>query len=112
MALFVVQTNPASGQEEEFNRWYAEDHFRDVLQVPGFVAARRYRKSAAQRVGTPDAAENSWEYLAIYEIEGDPAAAMAELDAALENWMKRSSALGEYRSSIVYDELGDWQLAS
>ncbi len=38
--VFLVMTNPTSPElEAEYNRWYGTDHYRDVLGVPGFVAA-------------------------------------------------------------------------
>jgi hypothetical protein len=45
-ALMVVGSNPATPeQEDEFNRWYVEEHFPDVLAVEGFTLARRYALS-------------------------------------------------------------------
>jgi transposase InsO family protein len=39
--VFLVMTNPTSPEQKaEYNRWYATDHYRDVLGVPGFVAAQ------------------------------------------------------------------------
>ena len=38
----LVFTNPLPGREAEFNKWYDEVHLPEVLQVKGFVAARRY----------------------------------------------------------------------
>jgi hypothetical protein len=107
MPLFVVQTNPVTGRDDDFNAWYVDQHLPEVLRVPGFVAARRYQKSGAQRLGVGDADQNPWKYLAIYEIEGDPARAMAALDDALNSWMSRSPTLADHRSSIVYEEMGE-----
>ena len=39
---FVVLTNPTSGKEAEYNKWYNDQHIPDVLNVPGFVAAQRF----------------------------------------------------------------------
>ena len=30
-ALLVVLTHPAEGKEDEYNRWYSEEHLDDVL---------------------------------------------------------------------------------
>lgn len=58
--IVVVSTRPASPeQEDEYNRWYSEVHLPEILAIPGFVGARRYR------------APGTSEYLAVYEIEGD-----------------------------------------
>ena len=74
---FVVLTNPTSGKEAEYNKWYDEQHIPDVLNVPGFVAAQRFRLADAQ-MGD----KNPHRYLALYEIETDDlAGALKELKA-------------------------------
>lgn len=71
--FFVVFTDAVPGKEEEFNAWYDQQHLADVLRVPGFVAARRF-KLAQPHSDLPG------RYLALYEIETDaPQAALAEL---------------------------------
>lgn len=65
----VVLTEATSEDEEaEFNDWYDNTHLADVLKIPGFVAATRYRLSDAQPEGSNPATNK---YLAIYEIESD-----------------------------------------
>jgi hypothetical protein len=59
-----VFTQPASGQEVEYNRWYTDQHLGDVLRVPGFVSAQRYHLT--QGDGPAPAP-----YLAVYEFESD-----------------------------------------
>ena len=47
--IFLVMTNPTSPEQEaEYNRWYGNEHYRDVLGVPGFVAAQRFRLAPVQ----------------------------------------------------------------
>lgn len=83
---FVVFTNPAEGRDAEFNRWYDEVHLGEVLQVPGFIGAKRYRVRP-----TGDAAPRHG-YVAIYAMRtDDPAATLGEL-------MRRAEA-GELRMS-------------
>ena len=48
--------------EEEFNRWYNEEHIAEILAMPGFLDAARY---VAVRGGP--------KYLACYELEGPDA---------------------------------------
>jgi hypothetical protein len=72
-AAFVVISRPVPGREDEFNTWYDEVHLPEVCAVPGFVGARRYRRSASADDGMPD-------YLAVYDIVAeDPAACVADL---------------------------------
>src|SRR5260370_8355910 len=65
---FVVMTNPTAGKEGEFNEWYNTHHIPDVLNVPGFVSAQRFRIADAQMGGE---ASKAYRYLALYEIETD-----------------------------------------
>jgi hypothetical protein len=64
---FIVLTNPVAGKEEEYNRWYNQQHLPDILNLPGFVAAQRFRLAETQFAGDGGAHK----YLAIYEIETD-----------------------------------------
>jgi hypothetical protein len=74
---FVVLTNPTSGKDTEYNRWYNEQHIPDVLNVPGFVAAQRFRLADSE---TGD--KHPHRYLALYEIETDDlAGALKELQS-------------------------------
>jgi hypothetical protein len=70
---FVVISDAVPGREEEYNAWYNEQHLKDVLKVPGFVAARRFKLAQ-------DESKLPGRYLALYEIETDDAqAALADL---------------------------------
>ena len=40
---YVVMTNAVEGRDAEFNEWYTNIHLKEVLEVPGFTAATRYR---------------------------------------------------------------------
>lgn len=64
--LMLALNGPVGGQEEEFNRWYNEDHVPELLTIPGFVAARRYKILNGK---IPESA--NWSYVAAYEIETD-----------------------------------------
>jgi hypothetical protein len=72
---FVVLTNPVEGKEAEFNRWYNGQHVPDVLNVPGFVSAQRFRLADTQFRGKADTGHR---YLALYEIETDDLAGVLE----------------------------------
>ena len=74
---FVVLTNPTPGNDTEYNRWYNEQHIPDVLNVPGFVAAQRFKLADSE---TGD--KHPHRYLALYEIEtNDLAATLKELQS-------------------------------
>jgi uncharacterized protein (TIGR02118 family) len=56
--ILIVQTDIAPEMEEEFNRWYEEEHLPLLLQVPGVLSAKR----AVSQEGSP-------KYISIYEHE-------------------------------------------
>jgi hypothetical protein len=87
--ILLVITNPTPDQEDEFNRWYTEVHLDDVLRVPGFVAAQRFKLSADGPKGL------SGRYLAVYEMDiDDPQHAFVALAEAVQNGqMPISSAM-------------------
>lgn len=76
--VFVVFTEAQPGREAEFNAWYDNQHVPDVLKVPGFRCAQRFRVQPA-----PDGPANAPpRFMALYEIETDDlAAVMAETKA-------------------------------
>ena len=39
---FLVFSGAAAGHEDEYNKWYNEQHALDVVAVPGFVSAQRF----------------------------------------------------------------------
>jgi hypothetical protein len=65
---FIVLTNPVEGKEPEYNEWYNHQHIPDVLNVPGFVSAQRFRLADVQMSRDGNHAHR---YLALYEIETD-----------------------------------------
>jgi hypothetical protein len=76
MAKFklVVLTEPKAGGEDEYNDWYTNQHLADVVAVPGFRSAQRFKLKDAMGF------EHRNRYLAIYEIESDdPQAVLAEM---------------------------------
>ena len=81
--LMVVESSPPEGREGEFNDWYRNTHIPQILDVPGFLGARRYRisESAPQNQGSTKA-----RYLALYELEAD------DLAIPLEEMRTRSAA--------------------
>lgn len=101
--VFIVHTNAAEGREDDFNEWYNNTHLSDVVAIPGFVAARRYRLADAQHVPL-----ETFRYFAIYEIEGDPAAAMVALQAAIDQGMELSDAMAPDIYATVYEPIGEW----
>jgi hypothetical protein len=66
---------PEGVGDDEFNEWY-DAHLPEILSIPGFVSAQRYRLEPV----VADAVEpTSYRYLAVYEIEGDTKTLLAEM---------------------------------
>jgi len=63
---FVVFSEATAGEEVEYHRWYNEQHLPDVIKVPGFLAAQRFKLFNAS--GNPS---NAATFLALYEVETD-----------------------------------------
>ena len=60
-----MQSSPADAEREAaYNEWYSGTHVPELLAIPGFVSARRYRLSG-------EAKEGQHSYLAVYELEAD-----------------------------------------
>lgn len=64
--VFVVLSNPVHGREQSYNTWYSETHLKDMLKVPGFTQAQRYRAAGVSGGGTAQ-----FEYMAVYEARTD-----------------------------------------
>lgn len=66
----VALTTPLPGKEEEFHDWYQNTHLKEVISVPGFTGAQRF-KLVAKLMGS-----DTNQYLAIYDAEVDDPAAL------------------------------------
>jgi len=89
---FVVMTNPTSGKEDEFNRWYNDQHIPDVLQAAGFVCAQRFKLADVQNTPKVD---QTHRYLALYEIETD------DLQASLKDLASRAGTAEMIMSDAI-----------
>jgi hypothetical protein len=83
-SAFLMFSSPAGVErEDEYNDWYDNVLFADVLKIPGVVAARRYRLSDHQGAMFAGIA-NGNRYLAMYDIDGsDPKSVDAEIAARI-----------------------------
>ena len=109
--VFLVMTNPTSpAQEAEYNRWYGTDHYRDVLGVPGFVAAQRFKlapvqydksgPTRSQEAG--DVGKHPHRYLSLYEIETD------DLASVLKELKKREAEAWVISDTLDLRDFGTW----
>jgi hypothetical protein len=87
--LHLVFNRPPSGvTDDEFNAW-ANDHFQEILAVPGWDAAWRFRLDADVQPEQPI----PFPYMSLYELSGDPVVAVEELHKAhydYPDWFPRA----------------------
>ncbi len=77
--FLIVRTNVAPEMEEEFNRWYDEEHIPRLLKVPGVLMAKRGINTG-----------NGQKYIAIYEHQDQSVQHTAAYKAVLETeWTKK-----------------------
>lgn len=70
--IFVALSNPSDGREDDFNAWYDSQHVPDVVSIPGFKGAERFKLT----IPFLDPLAGG-QYLAIYDVDTDDIAALA-----------------------------------
>ena len=99
----VVTSRPTEGREDEYNAWYQNIHLRELVALPGFKSAQRFRHARSLVEGEAEP------YMSIYEIETD------DIDAALDG-LRSTAESGRitmsdsldlaHVSAVVYEEFG------
>lgn len=98
---YLVFSNPTDGQESEYNRWYDAQHVPDVLSVPGFVSAERFRINDVQMY--PGVKVAMPRYLVSYIIRtSDVDAVMKEVTRRLQTGETVISPAFERKTSLAY----------
>ncbi|GAA0608922.1 hypothetical protein GCM10009547_08660 [Sporichthya brevicatena] len=79
--LLIVLSEPTAGaDEDEFNRWYSEEHAPEMIDRGAAVSFRRLRASGIPlAAGIPEPAT----YVAVYEIEAETAEDVEAIKAQL-----------------------------
>lgn len=63
-AVLVVTMDVDEADEEEFNKWYNDQHLPERMAIPGYVSARRFKLEDGN---------NALKYLCIWEmVDGSP----------------------------------------
>lgn len=81
--LLMVWADVPRDREDDFNRWYNEEHLAERLSVPGILSAARY-----------EAVKSGPKHLACYELES-----LAVLDSAEYRQLKERPTAWTRRSS-------------
>jgi hypothetical protein len=58
--IMLVMMEVDAEHEDEFNRWYNEEHLPERLGIPGYISARRFKLEEGNEVLT---------YMCIWELE-------------------------------------------
>jgi hypothetical protein len=80
--LLMVWADVPLDREDEFNRWYNEEHLAERLAIPGFLSGARY-----------EAVKGGPKHLAVYELESPAvleSAAYKKVQTNPTEWTKRS----------------------
>ena len=106
---YFVFSNPVAGQEDQYNKWYNEQHQLDVVAVPGFVSAQRFVMNDLPLYRTAEL--QLPKYLVVYKIVTD------DLEAVFKEVSRRRqtnetrmdpSFDGVTSVGYVYRALGPW----
>jgi hypothetical protein len=98
---FIVFSNPTSGHEDAYNKWYDEQHAPDVVAVPGFVTAQRFVKNELPLYRMVDLQVPK--YLIIYKIVTDDVEAVfAEVNRRLKTGETVISPVFDTKTSVSY----------
>jgi hypothetical protein len=90
--LLVNAMNAAAAGEEDFNRWYDEEHIPALAAVPGTLLARRFRATDTSKQV----------YLALYHLESPDVVATEAWARAVDTpWTRRVRPFMQDRLRIV-----------
>ena len=91
--VWIVQTAPVEGREDEYNDWYDHVHLADVAAIPGVESARRFE--VLDGSGKPS-------YFAIYELSCPPEEVSAAMAAGVKDGsMQLSDALDTASTTLT-----------
>lgn len=98
---FFVFSNPVAGHEDEYNRWYDQQHAPDVVAIPGFVSAQRFVKNELPLYRMVDLQVPK--YLVIYKIVTDDVeAVLREVNRRLQTGETVMSPTFDRTTSVSY----------
>jgi hypothetical protein len=98
---FFVFSNPVAGHEDEYNKWYDQQHALDVVAVPGFVTAQRFVKNPLPLYRMVDLQVPK--YLIVYKIVTDDVEAVfGEVNRRLKTGETVISPAFDTKTSVSY----------
>jgi hypothetical protein len=108
--VYLVFANPIPGREAEFNDWYTNVHMGDLVQLPGWTGAQRFRAVTTVQP-PPSAGGYRHGYLMIWDLEAaDATGALSMSTAAIAGGKSRRGAGFNYNpgagSSGTWEAMG------
>ena len=99
--LVLVLSEPSEGQEDEFNRYYEDQHLDEVLQTTGWKIAQRFK--LVEQTG----AECPLQYLAVYETETvEGTTAIEIMNHSRKDRVQSKSLNKKTAGAWVFEEIG------
>ena len=99
--VLLVQSDPRSGREGDFDQFYDRVHIPEILETPGFRRGRRLRAVRSDRL--PHRPEGEWRSnLAIYDVVSD------DLIGAYAGLIDRMTQ-GSLTSSDVFSDVNPYR---
>ncbi len=93
--LLQVQIEIDPAHEDEFNRWYTEEHFPAITSFWGVIDGRRFR-----------ATDNPHKYLALYDLKSPDVLSTPDYDKIKTSpWTERISKHFVARQRTVYVDI-------
>ncbi|KAL1948026.1 hypothetical protein VTO73DRAFT_12101 [Trametes versicolor] len=102
--LSVVELEVKPEAEDDFNKWYDEEHIPMLAKVPGWVRSRRFELEFAGATGSEAKEGRPPKHLSIHEWETTEAFDTAEFKAATSTpWRQklREAAIVEARRRVL-----------
>jgi len=94
-ALLVVDIRVDPAREDEFNRWYDEEHIPEKRATPGFFSARRFKHSS-----------EAHRYLAVYEVaDVESVTSPAYMTQTMSPWSVSIQAAWQHMDRDVWVEV-------
>ncbi len=96
--VLVVETAPSSSDRDaEFNDFYNNIHLAEILRVPEFKSARRFRRID----------QGEYPYLAVYEVEADDLSQVvpAMMEYGQQHGATESDAVGKNMHAVLYEQI-------
>ena len=97
--LLMVYTDVPVEREEEFNRWYDEEHLLERMEIPGYISARRFKLEEG---------EGMLNFLCIWELEDASPLQSEEYQRQRErmtNLHRRANEVIKQRARGIYKQI-------